>query len=518
MKVFDTSGQLLQTVAADAATSNALSVLSQGLSVVSQALSVETANRVSAANALSQAISVVSQAVSVLSQATSVTDAALSVAINVVSNALSNQISIHNVLSNRVSANSGVASVTSQEMSVADAALSVRIDTQSQRVSVISQALSALSQAVSVADAALSVRIDTQSQSISVLSQQVSVLSQAHSVLSQALSALSQATSVADAALSVAINVVSNALSQLQSVHDVLSNRVSANSAVAGSGSVTSNEASAISAQAASAISVISQAVSVLSQALSAARRHPWRVQGLSGLVSGTSTINMAAQVVEFYNPTTFQTTCLVSVAAVTNDVGLSAGVDNGRDTDAVFTSSIWVHVYLVLDGATVKSRTSLTAPPTGPALQGTESAWAYVGAIRRNASNALVATRLRGATMFYENIDAHLALNAGNATVETAIDLTIETPPNAVNTLVHTAGTMADTTQLASYGIRVITGLNFTYGYVAQASTGTTAANAILIVVPNIAQNIYYLWNGTYTGRTLYVRIMGYTVPNGDA
>lgn len=105
-------------------------------------------------------------------------------------------------------------------------------------------------------------------------------------------SALSNQVSVADAALSVAINVVSNGLSNLTSIHDVLSNRVSANSAIGGAGSVTSTEASAISAQAASAIAsevsnrtsadnalsvaiqVVSNAVSVVSVAAAAAEVH----------------------------------------------------------------------------------------------------------------------------------------------------------------------------------------------------------------------------------------------------
>lgn len=68
-------------------------------------------------------------------------------------------------------------------------ALSVRVDTMSQAISVLSQQVSALSQSVSSQAAALSVRIDTQSQGISVISAALSVLSQAHSVLSNRVSA-----------------------------------------------------------------------------------------------------------------------------------------------------------------------------------------------------------------------------------------------------------------------------------------------------------------------------------------
>jgi len=85
--------------------------------------------------------------------------------------------------------------------------------------------------------------------------------------------------------LAAAINVVSNGLSNLTSIHDVLSNRVSANSATGGAGSVTSTEASAISAQAASAIAsevsnrvsadnVLSVAINVVSNAVSAVEVH----------------------------------------------------------------------------------------------------------------------------------------------------------------------------------------------------------------------------------------------------
>ena len=219
MKVFDASGQQLVALGIDTGTSNALSVLSQAVSVLSQGLSVVSnaaSNALSVANAASNAASVVSQAMSVLSQA----------------------------------------------VSVAQAALSVRIDTQSQSISVLSQQVSALSQDVSARLVSVNNAISVVSNAVSVVSQAVSVASaQAASALSQALSVIS----VTDAALSAAINVVSNTLSNLTSIHNVLSNRVSANSAVAGSGSVTSNEASAISAQAASAINVVSNAVSVLS-------------------------------------------------------------------------------------------------------------------------------------------------------------------------------------------------------------------------------------------------------------
>ena len=232
----------------------------------------------------------------------------------------------------------------------------------------------------------------------------------------------------------------------------------------------------------------------------------------------------MAADAAVFYTPTTGRTARAISVVAVVNDTNLSAaGGDNGRDQALAFGANSWVHFYLVLDGATVKSRSSATAPPTGPTLQGTESAWAYCGAIRYNGSSILVRTRMRGAWMLYDQYQ--FALANGAATTETAIDLASFIPPNASKVQIYS-------------DLRVSTGLNgigFPYTLIRAVSgsdnaLAITLAKAVLTdiaigsvtgILANTAQTLYYLivevGDGSDT-TTLNVNIMGYVVPNGDA
>lgn len=344
--------------------------------------------------------------------------------------------------------------------------------------SVLSNSISVLSQSVSV----ISVKLDTLSNQVSVLSQAVSVLSQQVSVLSQAMSVLSNAVSV----LSQQASILSQQVS-------VLSNQVS----------VLSNQVSVISQQ----LSVLSQAVSVISNKLSAVGA--WAVRGLSGLVSGSSTVNLAANAVCFFNPTNNGIIAFTSAVSVTNNVGTSADQANGRDQVGAFTSSIWLHVYFVLDGTTVKSRSSTGAPPTGPTLQGTEKAWAYAGAVRRNALNNLVATQLRGAAMFY-NVGQN-AVTGGTASAETSVALATFVPPNA---LMYTSRVQTEQTVAAATTLR----LRHTAGsdYLSVVITTAAQNDALVVTFPNTAtQDMFYSWTVSPTGG-LTMDVLGYCVPNG--
>ena len=517
--------------------SQAVSVLSQGISVVSQALSSQAAalsvridtqsQSISAlsqqTSVLSQGLSVVSNAVSVVSQALSVQAAALSVRVDTQSQAISvisQQVSIlsqaHSVLSQRMSTLAGgavstylmkssltdydwkwvsitagavSATITSNALSVLSQAISVL----SQQTSVLSQGISVVSQALSVQAAALSVRIDTQSQSVSVLSQQVSALSQAHSVLSQAVS-------VADAALSIRVDTQSQAISVLSQAVSALSQQVSILS---------------------QGLSVVSQAVSSLSQVVSVMAQ-VWRVQGLSAANNATSAdskYSMAAEAAIFYNPTTGRTARVISVVAVVNDTNLSAtGGDNGRDQAVAFTASSWIHFYLVLDGATVKSRSSATAPPTGPTLQGTESAWAYVGAIRYDATPALVPTHIRGSRVFYRS--AQPVLDGGSAVIETAMNVASFVPPNALDYELIFSVRYANATVNVenTLELRVVSGstyLNTGFDVNAQVANISNYTNTA-VVLPNVGQNFYYHWISNTGTRSVYIRLYAYSVANG--
>lgn len=180
---------------------------------------------------------------SVTSTEVSAVSAAAAVAVNVVSNALSNEISA------RTSAVNVVSNALSNEISV--------------RVSAVNAVSNAASNALSVANAA--------SNAASVVSTAASNALSVANAASNAASIVSQALSVETAARVAGVNTVSNAVSDLLSAHNVLSNRVSANSATAGVGSVTSAELvagdNAVSAQAASADSVLRGTVRILADA-----------------------------------------------------------------------------------------------------------------------------------------------------------------------------------------------------------------------------------------------------------
>ncbi|MGH9970331.1 MAG: hypothetical protein ACREBG_21420 [Pyrinomonadaceae bacterium] len=418
---------------------------------------------------------------------------------------LSNAVS---VLSNAVSGMSQKVSVLSNAVSV----LSQAVSALSQQVSVLSQGVSALSQAVSVLSdtvSAISARMDTISNANSVNSAAISVLSNAVSVLSQTVSVMSNTVS----AISARMDTLSNAVSVVSQAQSVLSNAVSVLSQTV---SAMSNTVSAISARMntlSNAVSVLSNAVSVLSATGGGATRGVWTVRGLSAqnnATSAASKYNMAANAATFYNPTTSALTTVVSIAAVTNDTSLSSGGgDNGRDQSAVFAAASWIYFYLVLDGTTVKSRSSLTAPPTGPTLIGTESSWAFVGAVAFPAS-ALEAVHQNGAMIYYDIRGNHIVLNGGTATVETAVGLSAYVPPNTTGIM------MEDTIVINAAGskvmrTRIVTGQEY---FITQGSLGTTITNSIFY--PNIARTIYYLMDsGLDAG---YLIVTGYRVPNGDS
>lgn len=327
------------------------------------------------------------------------------------------------------------------------------------------------------------------SNALSALSQQVSVLSQAHSVLSQAVSVLSQAHSV---------------LSQQVSV---LSSIVSAQSVTLGARIDTQSQS----------ISVLSQQVSVLSQKTSSVGA--WFVRGLSGLVSGTSTVNLAADAVGFWNPTDKSIHTMVSVATVVNNVGAGTA-NNGQDQAGAFTSSTWIHVYFVLDGVTVKTRSSLTTPANGPTLQGTESAWAYAGAVRRDASNNLVAIRIRGAWHLYDDYMTILA--NGAATTNTSFSTATVVPPNA--TTIHFYADLRVSTALNGTGnpyvlIGVAAGGVGTAVTLSKPTATSIDIKSITAILSNVSQTLWYVITEVGDGSdttTLNVQMMGYRIPNG--
>lgn len=284
----------------------------------------------------------------------------------------------------------------------------------------------------------------------------------------------------------------------------VLSARVAANSAILNQ-----------------AISVLSQQVSVISQKVSAVGA--WAVRGLSGFTSGLSTVNLAADAVQFWNPTDKGINTVVSVAAVTNNVGLSADQVNGRDQAAAFTSAVWIHFYLVLDGTTVKSRSSLTAPPNGPALQGTEKAWAYCGAARRDATNDLIPMIYRGFYAYYDLGDNGVSrvVSGGTATTFTAVALAGFIPPNA--SYVQLEGILdLSNAAVATFALTLRPTGSAAVGFIPvtvteQVINTTVDARNTFIMPAGTSQQVDYKIGSAPSTGGVFLEVVGFGMPNGD-
>ena len=261
---------------------SAVSNLRSVINVVSNTVSVNNAARISVDNVLSNAISVVSNALSVETQARTTAD-----------NALSNTISALNSsylsLVNRVSVNSVVVSVTSAEVqavstqaasaiNVVSNALSNELSVRATADNVLSQAIvsvnAALSNALSLATAgnnlasnALSIA-NLVSNNLSILSNQnsadhvsirnlISIVSVAAANALSIANAASNAASVLSVALANELSVRAAADANILSLISVLEARVSANSGVGGSGSVTSAEVAQVLSNALSAVNAL---------------------------------------------------------------------------------------------------------------------------------------------------------------------------------------------------------------------------------------------------------------------
>lgn len=207
------------------------------------------------------------------------------------------------------------------------------------------------------------------------------------------------------------------------------------------------------------------------------------------------------SQVIAYRNPST-----------LTNNITASGA--NGRDTTATFAANQFIHFYWVSAGenATLETRSSLAAPPTGPA--GT-AFWSYVGAVRLGTGQ-LVRVRIHGGRVY--NAVQQSVLSGGTATVATSVSLTSYVPSNAgviyLQSRLHHA---ADAQRILS--IRFVSGQN----YVTQKVEGNGGADAgtdiSVFEIPNVSRQISYLIDGSVgIADGANIHVLGYSVPNGDS
>jgi hypothetical protein len=209
--------------------------------------------------------------------------------------------------------------------------------------------------------------------------------------------------------------------------------------------------------------------------------------------------------------------------AAITNNVGLSGPIINGRDQGAAFTPSSWLHLYWIWDGTTLATVSSQTAPPTGPTLPTNYTHWSYAGAIFFGAGSTLAHIYIRGNTAYY---DAQASVISGQHanTTEITLSLAAFIPPNAQSFLGHVMAAVGATGGGSTAGtvtLRFITGSDVLSVRPHTSVASGFGTDSMAFEMPNISQQMFYLWTDESAfvfARTLNISIVGYRLPNGGA
>lgn len=218
----------------------------------------------------------------------------------------------------------------------------------------------------------------------------------------------------------------------------------------------------------------------------------------------------LSADLIQLRNPTTGAVTVRTSVTTITCDLGV-VGV-NGLDTGTQ-AASTWYYFYAIDNGTAAVCEASLTAPPTGPSLPTGYVSWAYAGAVYSNSSTFLVKTRMRGATMYYEVFQN--ALNAGNATSETAVSLTTLVPPNTLTAqFIGRSFVVAGSQPTDTIRFRYVTAQDFMqFG---QSGGTANQPDSGSFEMPVLSQSVFYISVTTGTALTGSLDVQAYRVPNG--
>jgi len=186
------------------------------------------------------------------------------------------------------------------------------------------------------------------------------------------------------------------------------------------------------------------------------------------------------------------------------------AGVPGGRDQAGALNPSSWVHFYLIDDGTNIRALCSATALPGGPALPAGYTRWAYAAAVYLDATSHLRRVRANGDLMTYEVAQNILA--GGQATAETAVNLTALVPPNALSVYLHYAfdstGALGATSTL-----RYIPAQDF---MVFRTVAGVASLAGSQVNMPHLNQALAYQ-NSSAAAAGTRIDIHGYRIPNGD-
>lgn len=215
------------------------------------------------------------------------------------------------------------------------------------------------------------------------------------------------------------------------------------------------------------------------------------------------------------------------ATGTVTNNVSTAGPAANGRDQAGAFSASSWIHFYWIWNGTTLATLSSAVAPITGPTLPTGYTHWAYIGANRFDGASALVKTYLRGSRFWYDVGTGGVTrvLSNGVATAYTNVGLSAVVPPNvtrvivdAILSLVHNAVGTGFTANLIPSGSALAVANVICAGVSQVAGTSIEHHNIIEMPVGTSSQIAYRINTVPATSGGVFLDIIGYAVPNGDA
>lgn len=247
-----------------------------------------------------------------------------------------------------------------------------------------------------------------------------------------------------------------------------------------------------------------------------------YSVRGLRGFPTVSNQYTVSADLAAFYNPSDGSTLTSSPLSAVTCNV--SAQGRNGRDQASALPDG-WVRVYATRSSSSAPAcLASVSPPPTGPALQGGDTHWAYLGTFQL-ASGNFTSWRMFGSWMRPEeflNI-----LSNGSATTETSVDISSFVPPEALEWEALRSFNITTASSGPYPGVFCYT---LFMGYL-PGKTHRSAFNCFNgltpgvgqlsepndVRMPNQNQTFWYKWE-LYQGsnQQFSVDLYGYKVPNG--
>lgn len=252
--------------------------------------------------------------------------------------------------------------------------------------------------------------------------------------------------------------------------------------------------------------------------------------RGLIGSVNAATPLtkcDLSADAVTLRNAAGALTTRF-STGSLTCDLGLAGPAANGRDQSAAFTANSWVYLYFIWNGTTLATLASTTAPAsfTGSTLPTGYTHWAFATALRWNASSNIIPAYAKGASVFYDIAlgGVNRVLSAGQATTMTAVSMAGFVPPVAsrahANFLLSVVHNVAGADFQALYRPTGATQAGILAGDAICQVSGVQviSLNSAQVVVGTSQQIDYKISAAPATSGGVYIDVLGFTVPNGDA